>query len=106
VRFEPQQGVCSQGIRHRQVADHAFQLSDAGFVLLQAAVAYTRLLRRAQMCLAPPEDQSGMPLRLARSLGCGLPGPDLAHHLQRERTGEATSFESQGCGLLSLMKAA
>jgi hypothetical protein len=42
-----------------------------------------------------------MDLVLARGLGKGFPGFKLTYHLPCELTGEATPFESHGCGLLS-----
>jgi hypothetical protein len=44
--------------------------------------------------LAPPDDQGGMDLILARRLGRSFPGFDLAHDLHCERTGKAAAFES------------
>jgi hypothetical protein len=56
------------------------------------------------MFLLPPPDDSRVALVRARDLGQRLAGLDLAHHWQRELTGQLTSFESQGCCLLSYSK--
>ena len=36
--FEPQPSFCSQGIRQRQLADHALQLGDPGLLCIQVAI--------------------------------------------------------------------
>jgi hypothetical protein len=47
-----------------------------------------------------------MDLILTHGLGGGFPGFELADHLQFKLTGKATSFESQGDCLLSILKEA
>jgi hypothetical protein len=73
---------------------------------MHEAMAHKGLLGILKTRFAPPDDQGGMHLILACGQGGGLPRFDLPHHLQLELTGEATSFESQGCCLLSVAKEA
>jgi hypothetical protein len=58
------------------------------------------------MFLLPAPDHRRVHLVLARHLSQRLAGLDLADDLKLEPTGELTTFESQGCCLLSLFKEA
>jgi hypothetical protein len=81
---------------HGELADHALQLSDAGFVFLQAAVARKGPFSILEMLLAPSDEHGGMELILARGLGQGFPRLEFADHLEFELTCQATTFENQG----------
>jgi hypothetical protein len=81
---------------HGELADHALQLSDAGVVFLQAAVARKGPFSIVEMLLAPSDEPSGMDLILARGLGRGFPRLKFADHLECELTRKARTVESQG----------
>jgi hypothetical protein len=45
---------------HRQLADHAFQLSEPGLLFIQAALARQGLFGVLEMLLPPADEQGGM----------------------------------------------
>jgi hypothetical protein len=89
-----------------ELTEQALSLSDAGLVFIPPAMACKGPFGILEMLFMPPDEHGGMDLILTRGLGRGFPGFELADHLQLELTGEATSFESQGDCLLSILKEA
>jgi hypothetical protein len=91
---------------HGELTAQALSRGDAGLVFIQPAMACKGPFSMLEMLCMPPDEHGGMDLILTRGLGRGVPGFELVDHLQLELTGKATSVESQGDCLLSILKEA